>query len=171
MQALGCSRSPGALPDAVALHSGYCLRRQYLTVRRHANGKNVQRFLDRLVARHVAAGVATAPTAGTSITCSTAVSTGPWASTRPQSAAGGAGPDCAQADAPGCRPERAARGMVRDGSGQGGALHRAVRRAAGRSAARDLVAEGADPAHHALLRGQAADRARGRAAASCTSST
>ena len=48
----------------VALHSGYCLRRHYTTFTGTQNGKNVQRFLDGLVARELAVRMTYRPDRG-----------------------------------------------------------------------------------------------------------
>ena len=55
VQALGFSSRQAQFLTLAALHSGYCLRRQYTAFTQTSNGKNVQLFLDRLVARHIAA--------------------------------------------------------------------------------------------------------------------
>jgi hypothetical protein len=52
----------------VALHSGYCLRRQYLRFAGLRYGKNVREFLDGLVDRGLATRFEFAATAATSIT-------------------------------------------------------------------------------------------------------
>ena len=54
----------------VALHSGYCLRRQYATFAGLECGKNVSEFLERLVARSWRGASRSGATAATSITCS-----------------------------------------------------------------------------------------------------
>jgi hypothetical protein len=48
----------------VALHSGYCLRRQYTAFTGTQNGKNVQRFLEGLVARRLAVRMTYRPDRG-----------------------------------------------------------------------------------------------------------
>jgi hypothetical protein len=55
IQAFGCSARQARFLALVALHGGYCVRRQYLTSTGTRNGKNAQRFLDQLVVRQVAA--------------------------------------------------------------------------------------------------------------------
>jgi hypothetical protein len=54
VQALGFSPRQAQFLVTVALHSGYCLRRQYTTFTGTKTGKNVQRFLEGLVARQLA---------------------------------------------------------------------------------------------------------------------
>src|SRR5690349_7535116 len=51
---IGFSERQAEFLALVALHSGYCLRRQYATFAGVAYGKNVRDFLDDLVARALA---------------------------------------------------------------------------------------------------------------------
>jgi hypothetical protein len=54
VEALGLSLRQAQFLVTVALHSGYCLRRQYTAFTGTKTGKNVQRFLEGLVARQLA---------------------------------------------------------------------------------------------------------------------
>jgi hypothetical protein len=54
VEALGFTRRQAAFLTLVALHSGYCLRRQYAAFAGIAYGKNVRTFLEALVARQLA---------------------------------------------------------------------------------------------------------------------
>ena len=55
VQAFGCSRRQAHFLALVALHSGYYVRRQYLNATGTQNGKNAQRFLERLLTCQVVA--------------------------------------------------------------------------------------------------------------------
>ena len=55
VQAFGFSPRQAQFLAHVVLHSGFCLRRQYTAFSGTQNGKNVQHFLERLVAHRVAA--------------------------------------------------------------------------------------------------------------------
>lgn len=55
VQAFGCTRRQAHFLALVALHSGYYVRRQYLTATGTQNGKNTQRFLERLLTCQVVA--------------------------------------------------------------------------------------------------------------------
>jgi hypothetical protein len=54
VEALGFSTRQAQFLVTVALHSGYCLRRHYTAFTETKTGKNVQRFLEGLVARQLA---------------------------------------------------------------------------------------------------------------------
>jgi hypothetical protein len=54
VEALGFTTRQASFLTFVALHSGYCLRRQYATFAGVSYGKNVRDFLDSLVARQLA---------------------------------------------------------------------------------------------------------------------
>jgi hypothetical protein len=54
VEAIGFTRRQARFLVLVALHSGYCLRRQYAAFAGVAYGKNVRDFLDSLVAKHLA---------------------------------------------------------------------------------------------------------------------
>jgi hypothetical protein len=57
LEGFGFYRAPSAVPGGVALHSGYCLRRQYEAFAGIQYGKNVRHFLDGLVERRLAESI------------------------------------------------------------------------------------------------------------------
>jgi len=64
VQGLGFLPRQARFLMTVALHSGYCLRRHYMTFTGTQNGKNVQRFLEGLVARRLAVRLTYRPDRG-----------------------------------------------------------------------------------------------------------
>jgi len=116
------------LDDGGALHSGYCLRRHYMTFTGTQNGKHVRRFLEGLVARRLAVRLTYRPDRGHvyHLHHVSLSSSQPRRESQPWPRRGRA--HRPQADAVGCGFVGTGRGVDRYRGGQGCALHRAVPR-------------------------------------------